>query len=71
MNPHYNRAMLYLVLFEILTHGEGNFCCTNIKGDVGIGLREIGSEFRDGTGSGLCPTVSFDICDVEPLSSVS
>jgi hypothetical protein len=40
---------------------------TNIR----IGLREICNEYRDGTGSGLCPHTGFDICDVETLSSTS
>jgi hypothetical protein len=44
---------------------------TNIKDNVRIGLRGICSECRDGTGSGICPNMGFDICDVQPLSSAS
>jgi hypothetical protein len=34
----------------------------NIKVNIRIGLREICSEYRFGTGSGLCPNMGFDIC---------
>jgi hypothetical protein len=44
---------------------------TDIKENVRIGLREICSECRDRTGSGLCPNMGFDICDVQLLSSTS